>query len=165
MSKKVCKVPARPRHEVKWVPLCCTDAGALLWWHHSLPRSWLVGQVGSVCWYLGSKASTSKKHPPHMTLHQRVLGLNQMIKCRTALKILREVWLFHKSSHAQVKTIGPQILTANIQHNFPDGACSCYGTPTVITWIWIIWLHMIFPQLSSLKTLIWVLWSFRILAF
>ena len=73
----------------------------------------------------------------------------------------REIWLFQKDSHSQVKATGPQILAANIQHNFPDGACSRYGT--------FLALPMVLPQLSSLKTetklssLIWIIQNLGIL--
>ena len=66
----------------------------------------------------------------------------------TTLKLLREVWLFHKSSHAQVKATRPQILAANIQHNFPDGACSRYGTffaLAMVPFLLLVWYFNSYP--------------------
>ena len=88
----------------------------------------------------------------------------------TTLKLLREVWLFHKSSHAQVKATGPQILAENIQHNFPDGACSRYGTFFALAMVlFLLSLWYLHIQLSSLKTetklssLIWIIQNLGIL--
>ena len=47
---------------------------------------------------------------------------------------IRESGMFQNSdfillySHPQIKATGPQILASNIQHNFPDSACSRHGT-------------------------------------